>query len=179
MQVIDLRLSGLKKVTPRLFEDERGFFFESYRQPLYVAEGMPVFVQDSSSFSRRGTVRGLHFQSSPGQAKLVSCLSGVIWDVAVDLRLGSPTFGQWEAIELDGVKHEQLFIPMGFAHGFCVLSDGARIHYKLSSIYEPTTECTIRWNDPDLAIPWPVCEPIVSLRDQNAPFFKGVLCNFG
>lgn len=174
MQSIDLKLAGLKLITPRVFEDERGFFFESYRQDFFSTLGIGPFPQDNSSFSRKGTIRALHFQSSPGQAKLVTCVQGEIWDVAVDLRPDSPTFMQWEGVILDDKNHKQLYIPKGFAHGFCVLSPTARVHYKVSSPYDPKTECSIRWNDPDLHIDWPVKDPILSPRDQVSPFFKEV-----
>jgi dTDP-4-dehydrorhamnose 3,5-epimerase len=173
MQVIDLRISGLKLIVPRVFEDERGFFFESYQASRYREHGIDVpFVQDNVSFSRGGTIRALHFQSVPGQAKLVSCIEGKIWDVAVDLREHSPTFGEWEAVELDGESHRQLFIPIGFAHGFCVLSETARVQYKVSSPYDPKTEVSIRWNDPDFNVGWPIQNPLLSPRDQKSPFFK-------
>lgn len=172
MEWTDLRLAGLKLITPRLFQDERGFFFESYRAESYLAHGVGPFVQDNASFSRKGTIRALHFQSHPGQAKLVSCVQGEIWDVAVDLRRESPTFMEWEAVLLDDQSHQQLFIPNGFAHGFCVLSEAARVHYKVSAPYDPKTECSIRWNDPDLKISWPIQDPILSPRDQLSPFFK-------
>ncbi len=175
MQWIDLKLDGLKLISPRIFQDERGFFFESYRQDLYLEAGIAPFVQDNSSFSRKGTIRGLHFQSLPGQAKLVSCAQGKIWDVAVDLRKESATFMHWEAVTLDDQSHQQLYIPKGFAHGFCVLSETARVQYKVSSPYNPKTECSIRWNDPDLKVIWPVKDPILSPRDQLSPFIKEVL----
>ena len=175
MQVKSLRLSGLKKIYLKIFQDARGFFFENYRKPLYEELGIAsVFMQDNVSFSKKDTIRGLHFQSDPGQAKLISCLSGAIWDVAVDIRPGSPTFGQWEAVVLDDVLREQIFIPEGFAHGFCVLSDTAFVQYKVSSIYNPNTECSIRWNDPGLKIDWPVENPELSVRDQTSPFFSEV-----
>ncbi|HSX27008.1 MAG TPA: dTDP-4-dehydrorhamnose 3,5-epimerase [Chlamydiales bacterium] len=175
MEIINLRLSGVKKIVPRVFKDERGFFFESYSQPLYLSNGIEtVFVQDNVSFSKKGTVRGLHYQSSPGQAKLVSCVSGKIWDVVVDLRPDSATFGEWVAVELDDQEHHQLYIPIGFAHGFAVMSETARIQYKVSAVYNPKTECSIRWNDPDLQVAWPVKEPILSPRDQTSPYFKEV-----
>lgn len=178
MQVTPLRLSGLKKIEPRLFKDERGFFFESYSQAVYAPFGVgPQFVQDNVSVSVYGTIRALHYQSHPGQAKLVSCVQGKIWDVAVDVRADSPTFGQWEAIELDDQSHAQLFIPVGFAHGFCVLSETARVHYKVSASYDPKTECSLRWNDPDLQIAWPIQNPILSIRDQTSPFFKEVFAH--
>ena len=173
MQVVDLKLSGLKLITPRVFQDERGFFFESDRKPFYVEQGIDAnFVQDNTSFSHKNTIRALHFQSHPGQAKLVSCVQGTIWDVAVDIRPESPTFMQWEAAELDDHNHKQLFIPIGFAHGFCVLSQTARVHYKVSAPYDPKTECSIRWNDPDFNIAWPVKNPLLSPRDQTSPLFK-------
>lgn len=164
-------LAGLKLIVPRLFSDERGFFFESFKQSHF---DIP-FVQDNTSFSTKGVLRGLHFQSHPGQAKIVSCIQGKIWDVAVDIRPNSPTFGQWEAVELDDENHHQFYIPVGFAHGFCVLSDTALVQYKVSSFYDPATECSIRWNDPDLKIKWPIEKPILSSRDQTCPFFKEVI----
>jgi dTDP-4-dehydrorhamnose 3,5-epimerase len=174
MQLIDLKLAGLKLITPRVFEDERGFFFESYRHHDYLLHGMGPFPQDNTSFSRKGTLRGLHFQSSPGQAKLVSCVQGEIWDVAVDLRAESATFMHWEGVLLNDQTHQQIYIPVGFAHGFCVMSPTARVHYKVSAPYDPKTESSIRWNDPDLNIDWLVKDPILSPRDQLSPFFKEV-----
>lgn len=175
MQVQDLKLSGLKLITPRIFKDTRGFFFESYSLSRYLGSDIPaVFVQDNVSFSREKTIRALHFQSSPGQAKLVTCLQGRIWDVAVDLRPGSPTFMQWQAVELNDETREQFFIPVGFGHGFCVLSETALVQYKVSSPYNAATEVSIRWNDPDLAIRWPVSDPVLSERDQSSPFLKEV-----
>jgi dTDP-4-dehydrorhamnose 3,5-epimerase len=162
-------------MSPRIFQDGRGFFFESYRQPVYAEQGIECsFPQDNFSFSDLNTVRGLHYQSEPGQAKLVSCIQGEIWDVVVDIRPESPTFKKWQAFRLDDRLRQQLYIPVGFAHGFCVLSETALVHYKVSHIYNAKTECSIRWNDPDLAIPWPTQEPILSDRDQKSPFFKEV-----
>ncbi|MBI5272412.1 MAG: dTDP-4-dehydrorhamnose 3,5-epimerase [Chlamydiia bacterium] len=175
MQVDDLGLTGLKKIVPRIFRDERGLFLESYRQSEYSLRGIPVsFVQDNVSLSVRGTVRALHFQSKPGQAKLVSCIQGKIWDVAVDIRPLSPTFGEWEAVELDDIQRAQLFIPVGFAHGFCVLSDQAIVLYKVSAPYDPSSERSIRWNDPDIGIQWPLQEVNLSIRDQTSPFLREV-----
>ncbi len=175
MDAVDLELSGLKLLSPKIFGDERGYFFESYRQPLYSEAGIvELFVQDNISFSKRGAVRGLHYQEKPGQAKLVSCLQGTIWDVAVDIRPGSETFGKWAAALLDDVHCRQLYVPIGFAHGFCVLSETAKVCYKVSSIYDPKTEKALRWNDPDLKVAWPVENPILSPRDQMSPFFKEV-----
>ena len=175
MRVSNLRLAGLKLIAPRVFHDERGFFFESYALPKYAEHEIDIlFVQDNISYSKKGTVRALHFQSYPGQAKLVSCIQGSIWDVAVDIRRDSPTFGQWESVILDDQDRLQLFIPVGFAHGFCVLSEDAFVQYKVSAAYDPGAEKSIRWNDPDLAIPWPAVHPILNERDRNNAFFKEV-----
>ena len=169
-----MKVAGLKIFKPRIFVDERGYFYESYSKSLYDPEGLPSFVQDNVSFSCQHTIRALHYQKTPGQAKLVSCLKGKIFDVAVDIRPDSPTFGRWEAFELDDQSHEQLFIPVGFAHGFCVLSETALVHYKVSAVYDPATECSIRWNDPTIRIAWPTASPLLSLRDQKSPFFQEV-----
>lgn len=175
MLCVDLPLQGLKKLCPRIFCDERGFFLESYQEAAYSEAGIAVpFVQDNLSFSKKNTIRALHFQSTPGQAKLVTCLEGRIWDVAVDIRPHSPTFGKWHGEFLDSEKREQLFIPVGFAHGFCALSETALVQYKVSAPYHPVTECSIRWNDPTLAIEWPIQTPLLSERDQNSPFFHEV-----
>ncbi len=163
-------LHGLKLFTPRIFPDNRGYFLETFRKDF----GLPEFVQDNVSVSRKNVIRALHFQSSPGQAKLVHCLHGKIWDVVVDVRPESPTFGKWQAFELDSVSHTQLFIPIGFAHGFCVLSEEAIVQYKVSAVYNPATECSIRWNDPDIGISWPVKNPVLSARDEQSPSFKEV-----
>jgi dTDP-4-dehydrorhamnose 3,5-epimerase len=140
--------------------DERGFLVESYREDVWAEHGViGPFVQDNHSRSAKGILRGLHFQTSPGQAKLVRCVRGAIWDVAVDLRRDSPTYRRWEGVELSDENHRQLFVPVGFAHGFCVLSDVADVAYKLSSIYDPATEAGIRWDDPDVGVEWPVSDP--------------------
>ncbi len=150
--------------------DERGFLVETFSAREWTGAGIDAeFVQDNHSRSSAGILRGLHFQTRPGQAKLVRCLRGRIWDVAVDLRRDSPTYGQWEGHELDDVSHRQLFIPVGFAHGFCVLSEIADVHYKVSSYYDPETEAGIAWDDPEVAIEWPLADPQVSERDATAP----------
>ena len=172
MQARELKLSGLKLVSPDLFGDSRGFFLESYSEPRYAEAGIDCrFVQDNHSRSRQGTLRGLHYQSTPGQAKLLRVASGLIFDVAVDIRPDSPTFGQWEGVRLDAEKHEQLFVPVGFAHGFCVLSETADVLYKVSSVYDPATECTLSWDDPEIAVAWPVQEPLLSARDRAGESF--------
>ncbi len=169
MEAIPLRLDGLLLVKPRCFEDARGYFFETYRKDAYERLGISTpFVQDNAAFSKKGVIRGLHYQKTPGQAKLVTAISGAIWDVAVDIRPNSATYGQWEAVELSDENHWQLFIPVGFAHGYCTLSESACVSYKVSAPYDPATECTIRWDDPSFAIPWPSKSPILSERDRNA-----------
>jgi dTDP-4-dehydrorhamnose 3,5-epimerase len=164
------RLDGVVLVEPEVFGDERGFLVETYSAPRWRELGIDVaFVQDNHSRSGTGILRGLHFQTTPGQAKLVRCLRGRIWDVAVDLRRDSPTYRRWEGHELDDEAHRQLFVPVGFAHGFCVISDVADVAYKLSSLYDGATEAGIAWDDPDLAIDWPIADPRLSERDRTAP----------
>lgn len=172
MKITELSLSGLKLVQPDVFRDERGFLLESYNEKRYQASGIDSrFVQDNHSSSVMGTLRGIHYQSVPGQDKLVRVVKGRIFDVAVDLRPESTTFGKWQGIYLDAEQHLQLFIPRGFGHGFCVVSDRAEVLYKLSSFYDPRHECTVRWDDPDLGIGWPVADPIVSERDRDGEPF--------
>ena len=168
---IETGIEGLVLIEPDVFGDERGFLLETYNVRAWRELGVEVeFVQENHSRSTRpGTLRGLHFQTSPGQAKLVRCPRGRIWDVAVDLRRGSPTFGRWEAHELDDERHRQLLVPVGFAHGFCVLSEVADVAYELSSLYDPATEAEVAWDDPEIAIEWPISDPILSERDRNAP----------
>jgi dTDP-4-dehydrorhamnose 3,5-epimerase len=164
------RLPGLVLITPTKHGDERGFFMETYRADAWAAQGVPTdFVQDNHSRSRRGTVRGMHFQLPPGQGKLVRVARGRVLDVVVDIRRSSPTYGQWEAFELDDEKAEQLWIPVGFAHGFCVLSDVADFVYKVTSYFDPATEAGFSFADPDVGIEWPDIELIYSERDRNAP----------
>ena len=172
MHVVTLPIEGLLLVRPRVFRDSRGFFFESFSAPRYAEHGISdTFVQDNHSKSVKGTLRGLHYQSRPGQAKLVRCLRGRIWDVAVDIRPHSSSYGQHFGIELDDQKHEQLYVPIGFAHGFCVLSEEAEVHYKVSAPYEADTECTIQFDDSALAIPWPVKPSSLSERDRDGESF--------
>jgi dTDP-4-dehydrorhamnose 3,5-epimerase len=173
MEIIDLPLSGAKLIKPRVFRDPRGFFFESYSQVRYQQAGMPeVWVQDNHSLSAQGTLRGLHYQSTPGQAKLVRVTRGSIFDVLVDIRPSSPTFGQWHGLQIDAEEHSQVYIPIGFAHGFYVLSELAEVQYKVSSPYDGATECAIRWNDPEIGVAWPTTEPMLSARDQASESFS-------
>lgn len=170
MEIEVTHLPGVFIITPRIFTDPRGFSFESYNQQKLHGHGIEtIFVQDNHSKSARGTLRGLHFQLPPvAQVKLVRVIRGAIWDVAVDLRVGSPAFGQWCGVELSAENFRQLYVPIGFAHGFCVLSDEAEVLYKTSDFYSPPHERGIIWNDPMLGVAWPITEPLLSARDQRA-----------
>jgi dTDP-4-dehydrorhamnose 3,5-epimerase len=164
------KLDGVVLVKPVVYGDERGFMLESFSRDAWRELGVDVeFVQHNHSRSRRGTLRGIHFQTEPGQAKLVRCVRGEIVDFAVDLRRGSPTYGEWEGHRLDDVSHRQLFVPVGFGHGFAVLSEEADVAYQVSSYYDPTTESGIAWDDPDVGVDWQVDEPLLSERDKSAP----------
>lgn len=170
MRRLETRLAGLVLIEPAVHGDLRGFFLETFRAGAYRDVGIgQEFVQDNHSRSGHGTLRGLHFQMGSGQAKLVRCARGAIRDVVVDIRPSSPTFGQYEAFDLDDALHHQLFVPVGFAHGFCVTSAEADVTYKVSSYYDPATEAGIAWDDPELAIQWPLPHPIVSDRDRGNP----------
>ncbi len=172
MKIKNLKLQGAKLICPQVFRDERGFFLESHQDVKYQEGGIEAsFIQDNHSYSKEGVIRGMHFQSEPGQAKLVRVASGKVYDVIVDIRPDSPTFGKWEGVYLDGEKHFQLFIPVGFAHGFCVVSPEAHVLYKTSALYNSKTEMGFRFDDPEIGIKWPVSEPIVSERDQTSPYF--------
>ncbi len=167
-------LPGLVTIEPDRFADERGFFVETYRRSWHEQAGIPpaeTFVQDNHSRSERGVLRGLHLQLGEGVAKLVRCVRGRIFDVGVDLRRGSPTYGRWAGVELDDEGLCELYVPVGFAHGFCVLSEVADVVYKQSAYYDPELERAIAWDDPEIAIDWPLPaqELIVSARDQAAP----------
>jgi dTDP-4-dehydrorhamnose 3,5-epimerase len=170
MEVLPTRLDGLRLIAPTVHGDERGFFLETWRADAYAAIGVhSPFVQDNHSRSRRGTLRGIHFQLRPGQGKLVRCARGEIFDVVVDLRRGSPTFGEWEGFRLDDGQAHQLWIPVGFGHGFCVVSETADVVYKVTSYYDATTEAGITFDDPDVGVEWPDLELLYSERDAAAP----------
>ncbi len=171
MRILPTKLDGPLLIEPAVFSDLRGFFAETFRDDAWAAVGIDVsFVQDNHSRSRRGTLRGMHFQLEPGQAKLVRCARGSIVDAVVDLRRDSPTFGEWEAHELDDERMCQLYVPVGFAHGFCVTSEVADVAYKCSSYYDAATEAGIAYDDPDVGIVWPSgIELVVSERDATAP----------
>ena len=167
---LETKLEGVVLIGPVVHGDERGFMVESYSREAWAELGVRVeFVQHNHSRSSRGTLRGIHFQTEPGQAKLVRCARGEILDVAVDLRRDSPTYGQWEAHVLDDVKHRQLFVPVGLGHGFAVLSETADVAYQVSSYYDPATEAGIAWDDPDVGVDWQVSDPLLSERDRKAP----------
>ena len=170
MNIITTSIEGILIIEPQIFEDQRGFFLETYNQSRYINAGVnTIFVQDNLSYSLKGTVRGLHFQIENPQAKLVHVITGEIFDVAVDIRPGSATFGQWTGIHLSDKNRRQLYIPEGFAHGFCVLSDAAHFSYKCSDFYAPEDEGGIIWSDSDIGIRWPVENPIISEKDQQYP----------
>ena len=174
MEVTTTALAGVLIVQPKVFADARGFFLESFNQRQFdAAVGAPVtFVQDNHSRSARGVLRGLHMQvGAHAQGKLVRVTAGNVFDVAVDIREGSATFGRWIGIELSAVNHKQIWIPAGFAHGFLVISDAAEVQYKATDYYAPNAEACIRWDDPQLAIPWPLgaTTPVLSKKDADAP----------
>jgi dTDP-4-dehydrorhamnose 3,5-epimerase len=174
MNVLNTELPGVLILEPKRFGDDRGFFMEMFHAKRYAEAGITgPFVQDNFSRSARGTLRGLHFQEPHAQGKLVQVLAGAVYDVTVDVRRGSPTFGQWVGVELSAQNKRQLWVPPGFAHGFCVLSDSADFHYKCTALYSPETERGIAWNDPDLAIAWPLSgPPLLSAKDAAAPRLK-------
>jgi len=160
-------------IDPAVFGDPRGYFLEVWHQERYRALGLPgTFVQDNISRSGSRILRGLHLQHPFGQAKLVHVLEGDVFDVAVDVRVGSPTFGRWVGEHLSGANHRQLFVPAGFAHGFCVMSDYALVSYKVTQVYHPETEIGIAWNDPAIGIEWPIAAPLLSPKDAAAPLLS-------
>jgi dTDP-4-dehydrorhamnose 3,5-epimerase len=170
MKVTETTLPGVLLIEPDVFADDRGYFLETFRAARYAKAGIAgPFLQDNLSFSQAGVLRGLHFQNPSAQAKLIFAPAGEIFDVAVDVRTGSPTFGKWAGAELSGDNRRQLYIPEGFAHGFCVLSPTACVVYKCTNVYDPAGELSIVWNDPDIAIAWPVRDPKLSPKDAAAP----------
>ena len=179
MKVTPTEIPEILIIEPDIFEDQRGFFFESYNYKKFSDLGISVeFVQDNHSKSVKNTLRGLHYQIKPGQDKLVRVIKGAVFDVAVDIRLGSPTFGQWVGIDLSAENKKQVFIPKGFAHGFCVTSDIAEFEYKCSEYYAPHDERGILWNDEKLNIQWPVDQPILSKKDLENPSFSAIEADF-
>lgn len=167
MKLQKTTLPGVIIIEPKIFGDSRGFFFESFQSDRYAEHGITrPFVQDNASRSAKGVLRGLHHQQHHTQGKLIYVTRGQVFDVAVDIRFGSPTFGQWTSAILDDVDHRQLYIPPGFAHGFCVLSETADFFYKCTDYYDPTSEITVLWNDPDIGIQWPIKNPMLSDKDK-------------
>jgi dTDP-4-dehydrorhamnose 3,5-epimerase len=175
MKVIGTPLAGVLKIEPRVFNDSRGYFMEAYQRMRFKIAGIEInFVQDNLSFSRKNTLRGLHYQNPHGQAKLVQVFQGEVFDVAVDIRHGSQSFGQWYGTRLSFENKHQLFVPAGFAHGYCVLSDTALFYYKCSDYYAPECEAGVLWSDPDLGIDWPMKQPLLSEKDAEYPRLKDV-----
>jgi dTDP-4-dehydrorhamnose 3,5-epimerase len=175
MRVLETKLPGAVIVEPDVFGDARGYFLETWNRKRYAAAGLDVdFVQDNLSFSQRGTLRGLHFQNPGTQGKLVSVLIGEVYDVAVDVRHGSPSFGQWIGVALSAENKRQFYVPPGFAHGFCVTSETALFAYKCTDFYNPETEGSVLWNDPELGIDWPIKEPLLSKKDAIAPRLSSI-----
>lgn len=169
-KALPTKLDGVVLVEPEVHGDSRGFFLETYARDEWKSLGVEAdFVQQNHSRSARGTLRGIHFQTAPGQAKLLRCARGEIIDVAVDLRRDSATYGQWEAHVLDDENGHQLYVPIGFGHGFAVLSDVADVCYQVSSLYDPATEAGIAWDDPEVGVEWGIDEPLLSQRDKDAP----------
>jgi dTDP-4-dehydrorhamnose 3,5-epimerase len=175
MQVIETSLTGVLIIEPKVFGDERGFFLETFHAQRYQQAGIPApFVQDNLSFSRRGVLRGLHFQNPNPQGKLVYVLQGEVFDVAVDIRRGSPNYSRWVSSTLSAHNRRQLWVPAGFAHGFCVVSETALFVYKCTDYYSPDAEASIRWDDPNIGVDWPVSAPNLSAKDAAAPMLDAI-----
>ncbi len=170
MKLVETELPGVLVLEPVVYGDERGFFMETWNRRRYEGLGVPTdFVQDNLSYSTRGVLRGLHFQNPNAQGKLVSVLRGEVFDVVVDVRVGSPTFGQWAGVTLSSENKRQLYVPEGFAHGFVVTGEKTLFSYKCTAYYDPEAEHSLRWNDPDLGIDWPIEIPVLSAKDGSAP----------
>ncbi len=175
MNVIETELPGVRIFEPKVFGDHRGFFVETFNAKRYADRGLDsAFVQDNLSFSKYGTLRGLHYQNPHPQGKLVSVLQGEVFDVAVDIRRGSATFGKWVGVTLSAENKRQFYVPPGYAHGFCVTSETALFSYKCTDFYAPEADGGVLWNDPDLGIAWPVAEPTLSPKDAVAPRLKDI-----
>ena len=175
MKVNKAPRDGVLIIEPKVFKDPRGIFYEVYSAKKYEEHGIPIhFVQDNHSVSEKGVLRGLHYQINPGQAKLVRVTQGEVFDVVLDIRKESSTYGKWWSLHISETNKLQLYIPLGFAHGFCVLSESAEFLYKCSDYYSPENELGIIWNDPDLAIKWPIENPILSEKDNVYPRFNEI-----
>jgi dTDP-4-dehydrorhamnose 3,5-epimerase len=175
VKIVQTQLPGCVVLEPRVFGDSRGFFFEGWNKERFEAEGLQMdFVQSNVSSSSRGVLRGLHYQWPRPQGKLVSVLEGEVYDVAVDIRQGSPTFGKHASVILSAENRRQFWIPEGFAHGFAVLSESALFHYMCTDVYVAEADSGLRWNDADVAVDWPVSNPTLSAKDEAAPFLKDI-----
>ncbi len=178
MKVVTCDIPGLLVIEPKVFGDARGFFLESWNEARYREAGLDAhFVQDNVSFSRRGTLRGMHFQNPNPQGKLLQVLEGEVFDVAVDIRRPSKTFGKWHGLLLSGENKRQFYIPPGFAHGFLVMSETALFQYKCTEIYSPQDEMALRWDDPEVGIQWPIKNPLLSERDAKALHLRDIPAN--
>lgn len=181
MKIIDTKLEDVKIIEPKVFHDNRGFFMESFNQKRFEEHGLSYdFIQDNHSLSLdKNIIRGLHYQLYPyDQTKLVRVITGAIFDVAVDIRQGSPTFGEWVGVTLTAKNHQMLLVPKGFAHGFCTLTSDTHIQYKVDNYYSVENDKGIFWDDPEFAIDWPTSEPILSDKDANQPLLKNATINF-
>jgi len=175
MNIIQTNLANCVIIEPKVYGDDRGFFLETFQAERYASAGITLpFVQDNHSRSSKGVLRGLHFQKTKPQGKLVRVVRGEVYDVAVDIRLGSPTYGRWEAVVLSEDNKKQFWVPPGFAHGFVVISDSADFEYKCTDYYDPSDEGSLLWSDPDLNIPWPIDKPILSEKDAQAPLLANL-----
>ena len=175
MNIIQTKLANCVIIEPKVYGDDRGFFLETFQAERYATAGITLpFVQDNHSRSSKGVLRGLHFQKTKPQGKLVRVVRGEVYDVAVDIRLGSPTYGRWEAVVLSDDNKKQFWVPPGFAHGFVVISDSADFEYKCTDYYDPSDEGSLLWSDPDLNIPWPIDKPILSEKDAQAPLLANL-----
>jgi dTDP-4-dehydrorhamnose 3,5-epimerase len=174
MNVLTTPLPGVLVIEPKVFGDARGFFVETWQAERYAEAGLPPFVQDNLSLSAHGVLRGLHYQEPDAQGKLVQVLEGEVFDVAVDIRMGSETFGQWHGVTLSAENKRQFYVPAGFAHGFVVTSERALFAYKCSELYRPEHDHSLRWDDPALAIEWPVDQPTLSAKDSAAPALNDI-----
>ena len=174
MNVVETSLPGALIFEPDVHGDDRGFFLETYNEARYKEHGLPSFVQDNLSYSRNGVLRGLHFQNPNPQGKLVSVLEGEVYDVAVDIRIGSPTFGRWTGVYLSGENKRQFYVPENFAHGFVVTGNVALFSYKCTAYYSPEDEGTVLWSDPEIGVEWPIEEPTLSAKDQDAQPLRGL-----
>ncbi len=175
MNILETPLPGVLIIEPNVFGDARGFFLETWQAERYAEAGLPPFVQDNLSLSAKGVLRGLHYQEPDAQGKLVQVLQGEVFDVAVDIRRGSDTFGHWHGVDLSAGNKRQFYVPPGFAHGFVVTSDTALFAYKCTALYRPQHDHSLRWNDPDIGIAWPIAEPTLSAKDSDAPRLADIL----